>query len=92
MTTWKKLLTFVNSKSIGDTILRQDIIHHIYNGPMPAKYRSSYGSTVDNYRRLLTRLGMLEWSSRGEYKLKHHITNNVSSKDIELLVNNGVSF
>ncbi len=91
ITLWEQIVTFVNSKKIGETIKRKDIIFHIYGGPMPARYRGSYGSTIDNYRRMLTRLGILEHTGRGEYELKHHLKKDLTSVQVRMLVENGIS-
>ena len=92
MSKWDKIKEYINSKKIGDTILRKDLIHHVYNGPMPKIYRSSYGSTIDNYRNLLTKLGVLVWIDRGEYKVKHYIRNDLTTGHLQLLVINGFTF
>ena len=89
---WSMIKEYINSKNIGDIILRQDLIHHVYDGPMPARYRGSYGSTIDNYRKLLTNLGILEWVDRGQYKLHHYIRNELTTVHIRLLVQNGFTF
>jgi len=91
MTTWDKLKTFINSKNVGDVIHRKDIIHYIYNGPMPRKYLGSYGSTVDNYRKLLTKLGILEHTGRGEYKLRYYIREDLKTTHLQMLVINGIT-
>jgi len=88
---WKTFKEYINSKKIGETITRKDIIYHIYKGPMPARYRGSYGSTLDNYRGLLTKLGILEHTGRGEYKLKYHIRKNLSTSQLQLLIKYGVT-
>jgi len=88
---WQTFKEYINSKKIGETITRKDIIYHIYKGPMPARYRGSYGSTLDNYRGLLTKLGILEHTGRGEYKLKYHIRKNLSTSQLQLLIKYGVT-
>ena len=92
MNVWQLIKDYVNSKKIGDTIHRQELIYHVYKGPMPARYRASYGSTLDNYRRLLTRLGILEHTGRGVYKVKHYIRKELTSTHLKLLVTNGFTF
>ena len=74
-----------------ETKNRQKLIYHVYKGPMPERYRGSYGSTLDNYRRLVTKLGILEHTGRGEYKVKHHIRKELTSLHIKLLVENGIT-
>lgn len=91
MTTWDKLKTFINDRKIGDIILRKDIIYYVYGGPMPKKFGGSYGSTIDNYRKLLTILGTLEWVDRGEYKIKYHIREDLKTTHLQLLVSNGIN-
>jgi len=88
---WKMLKEYINSKKVGETITRKDIIYHVYKGPMPARYRSSYGSTLDNYRRLLTRLNILEHTGRGEYKVKYHVKKELTTNQLRLLVDYGVT-
>jgi len=90
MNVWQMIKEYINSKKIGDTIYRQKLIHHVYRGPMPEKHKGSYGSTLDNYRQLLTRLGILEHTGRGEYKVKHYIRNDLTTSQVGLLVKNGI--
>lgn len=92
MNVWQLIKEYINSKKIGDTIYRQKLIYHVYRGPMPARYRGSYGSTLDNYRGLLTKLGILEHTGRGEYKVKRHIRNDLTTTHLRLLVTNGFTF
>lgn len=91
MNVWQSIKEYINSKNIGVTIRRQELVYHVYKGPMPARYRASYGSTLDNYRRLLTKLGILEHTGRGEYKLKHYIRNELTTSHLRLLVDNGIT-
>ena len=91
MSTWQMLKEYINNQQIGDTITRKEIVYHIYKGPMPGKFRGSYGSTLDNYRRLLTILGTLEHTGRGEYKVKHHIRKDLSTVQLRLLIQNGMT-
>jgi hypothetical protein len=84
------LKEYINSKKIGDTIHRQELIQHVYKGPMPKRYSTSYGSTLDNYRKLLTKLGVLQWIDRGEYKLRYYIKNDLTTSQLQLLVTNGI--
>ena len=91
MNVWQSIKEYVNSKKIGDTIYRKDIIYHVYTGPMPARYRAAYGSTLDNYRLLLTKLGILEHTRRGVYKVRHYIRNDLTTSQLKLLVDNGMT-
>lgn len=91
MNVWQMLKEYINSKQIGDTVYRKEIIYYIYKGPMPARYQASYGSTLDNYRRLLTRLGILEHIGWGKYKVKHYIRKELTSVHLKLLIDNGIS-
>ena len=91
MTTWQLIKEYINSKNIGDTIYRKDIVYYVYEGPMPVRFRTSYGSTLDNYRRLLTRLGILKHTGWGRYKLKHYIREDLSTVQLRLLVENGMT-
>lgn len=88
---WDQLFEFINSKEVGETIKRQDIVYHIYKGPMPSKYNGSYGTTVDNYRRMLTRLGVLKHVARGKYELKNRLKIKLSSIEVRMLVENGIT-
>ena len=88
---WETLKEYINDKKIGETITRKELIYHIYKGPMPGKFRGSYGSTLDNYRRLFTKLNVLEHTGRGEYKINHHIREDLTTPQLKLLVENGMT-
>ena len=80
MNKWETFKKYINSREIGTIITRKQIMYFIYKGPKPPT--SSYGSTVDNYRRCLTILGILEHVDRGKYELCYHIRNNLTSTEL----------
>ena len=91
MSTWNMIKSYINSQEIGAVINRKDLIYHVYGGPMPKKYLGSYGSTLDNYRRLLTKLGLLKHVSLGRYEVKYHIREDLKTNQLRLLVDNGIT-
>ena len=80
---WEMLKNFINKQPIGNTITRKDILYLIYKKPRLVK--SSYGSTIDNYRRCLELLGILNSLDRGLYKIEYHIKNDLSSTELKKL-------
>jgi hypothetical protein len=90
VTAWAKVKAFINKQPIDNIILRKDLIHHVYKGPMPKKFNSSYGSTVDNYRKLLTILGILEYADRGQYRVKYHVREDLTTTQLNMLITNGI--
>jgi hypothetical protein len=80
MNKWETLKNYINSKEIGSIITRKSLGHRIFNGPYPRT--SSYGSTVDNYRRCLTKLGILSHVGIGQYKLNYYIREDLSSSEL----------
>ena len=89
MSMWKRTVEYVNSFKIGDHIFRSQLMNHMYGNKPPRT--SSYGTTADNYRRYLTRLGVLEHIDRGIYEVKHHLKKDVTVNEIRLLLDNGVT-
>ena len=55
---WEALKRFINGQELETIINRKDIMNLFYDGGTPRT--SSYGTTIDNYRRCLTILGILE--------------------------------
>jgi hypothetical protein len=88
---WQSIKEYINSKKIGDTIYRKELIQHVYKCAYVSYPKGSYGSTLDNYRRLLTRLGILEHTNIGEYKIQHHIRNDLTTAHLQLLIANGMT-
>ncbi len=81
MTKWEALKHYINSKEVGTTIYRKDMRYYIHNGPPPKT--SSYSTTEDNYRRILTILGILDHIGRGEYKILCHIKNDLTKSEAQ---------
>jgi hypothetical protein len=77
---WEKIKTFINKLPIGTIVSRKEIIFLIYNRTYINK--SSYGSTIDNWRRCLELLGILEPAGRGLYKVKYHIRKDLTSTEL----------
>jgi len=78
---WNKLINYINKIKIGERITRRQLLKLIYNDPC---YRvSSYGTTVDQYRRILGIMGILEIVDRGVYKIKYHINPNSSVSEMK---------
>ena len=60
---WMFISEFINSKKIGEIITRKEMLE---------KFRQTYSrdcqtKTLDGYRNLLTRIGILEWYKLGKY-------------------------
>ena len=88
MIKWQKLKTYINNKKIGTIITRKQLGHNILNGPIPRT--SSYGSTIDNYRRCLTILGiLLRTEILGEYKIAYHIREDLTSSELKSMACGG---
>ena len=87
MNKWQTLKSYMNSKKIGSIITRKSLGHAIFNGPHPRT--SSYGSTVDNYRRCLTILGILSHIDTGKYKLNYHIREDLTSSELRAMAYGG---
>ena len=87
MNKWEKIKRYINSKKIGTVIYRKNLMHHIFHGPHPPT--SSYGTTVDNYRRSLTKLGILEHTDLGEYTIRYHIREDLTSTELKAMAYGG---
>lgn len=83
MTMWEKYKRYINKRSIGDVIFRKDILPYLYGDQNIPK--STYGTGGDNYRRCLEKAGILERVGRGQYKILHHIKDDVTSSLIKEL-------
>lgn len=58
---WEIFKTFVNSYSNSSTITRKDLMQYMHQNS------SATDSTVDVYRRNITKLGIILWVGNGEY-------------------------
>ena len=84
MTMWQRMKRYINVKhQIGDIITRKEMLYYLYQGPPPKT--SSYGTGGDNYKRCLTKLGILETVKRGQYKILYHIKDGVTSSQVKEL-------
>ena len=84
---WQTIKEFINRQELGAIINRKEIMQMIYNGPAPRT--SSYGTTIDNYRRCLTILGILEHVSLGKYKLHYHIRDTLTASEVRAMAYGG---
>jgi len=66
---WEILLKLIHNKKIGSKILRREIVNK--------SYINRY-STIDSYRSLLTKLGVLETESPGVYIKRKQVKTNWS--------------
>jgi hypothetical protein len=80
MNKWQALKEYINSKPVGTIITRKDMRRYINNGPPPPR-TSAYRTTDDNYRGILSRLGILETVERGKYKILYHIKSDLLSSE-----------
>jgi hypothetical protein len=87
MNKWEEVKRYVNSKEIGTVITRKDLMNLIYNGPHPPT--SSYGTTVDNYRRCLVLLGILDHTNIGEYTLRYRMREDLTVAELRSLAYGG---
>ena len=78
MNKWQKIKHYVNSHPVGTIINRMDMRCYINGKHVP--WYGNYSTTEDNYRRILTMLGILEWVERGKYKILHHVKKDLSSR------------
>lgn len=84
MSKWETLKNYINSKEVGTIITRKEILKfNVY------KRTSSYGTTIDNYRRCLKILGILENEDRGKYKICCHIRKNLTSSELKKIAYGG---
>lgn len=61
---WKKFIEYVNSKKIGDTITRIELLENF-----GYEKKRSIPTTIDGYRLMLTNSGCLFSEARGRYRL-----------------------
>lgn len=84
---WNKLIKYINSIEIGEIITRRQLLKLIYNDPC---YRGSgYGTTVDQYRRILSMIGILDIEENGVYKVLHHIRPNALASEVKEVAYSG---
>jgi len=78
--TWKRLVEYINSKQENEIILRAEMRKYITkNG------KNTTTTTLDNYRLILYRLGIIGWVTWGKYrKIKDIPTTLSSSKAREI--------
>ncbi|MHA1816602.1 MAG: hypothetical protein ACTSX1_11385 [Candidatus Heimdallarchaeaceae archaeon] len=82
MSQWSRFRDYINSTEIGNDITRQEILLHVY------KKRSAWTcysrmTTVDNYRKALSRLEILTPVKRGVYNVAHHVREDISFQKIK---------
>jgi len=71
---WERLIKYINDQEIGTVITRGELKK--YYNPKNSKFIKY--STIDNYRRLLTRAGVLEIQKAGQYKILKHVKKDVT--------------
>lgn len=70
---WGRIKTYINSKNIEDILERKTIIIDLKHTP-PA--------TIDEYRRRLCQVGILEVVGRGKYKIINKIPEKMNSTNL----------
>jgi len=70
--TWEKLVKYINSKGEDEIITRRDMRENLM------KNKNSI-HTLDNYRLILYRLGIISWISWGKYRKIKNIPTTLSS-------------
>jgi len=79
---WDLLKEFINSMSDNDIFTRRDMLHYIYG------IDSTHRGTVDTYRNLLTKIGILEMTLKpGRYKRIRNIPNELTTKLLQEMTN-----
>lgn len=73
---WSKILNYIADKEINDLVTRQDLL----------KLSTTRESTIDTYRMLFTKIGVLESVKRGIYKKTRNIRNDISLSLIREMV------
>jgi len=81
MTMWDRCKRYINKHKVGEIIARPDYLRYLYQGPPPR--HSTYGTGGDNYRRILSKLGILEIVGRGKYKILSHIKQEVTATQVK---------
>jgi len=73
MSDWSNLRDIINKTPIGGIITRKQIHGGVYR-----THRTSGDTSIDNYRVCLDRIGILSKYKRGQYKVNHHIKEDIS--------------
>ena len=73
---WKSFIEIINKTEIGSLITRKKILRHVYKSPVVWK-KYSRATTVDQYRRTLDLLGILDKVELGIYRVNYHVRTNV---------------
>ena len=81
MTMWNRCKRYINKHEIGSIIKRPDFLRYLYQGSPPKD--STYGTGGDNYRRILTILGIIKIVERGQYKILAHIKQEVTATQVK---------
>lgn len=84
MSQWSKFRDFVNASPLGSIITRQEALFHVYENKGNWKGYSRQ-TTVDGYRLILTNLGILDKYKRGQYKVNHHVREDVPLETLKRL-------
>ena len=82
MNQWEKFRDYINSIEIGSEVKRQEMLFHVYE-KRSAWTGYSRMTTIDNYRKALSRLGILPTVRRGVYRVDHHIREDISFQKIK---------
>lgn len=76
MNKWNTLVEYINKQSIGEVILRGELISATNNNV-------SYNTSVDNQRNWLTKCGYLKRIKDGKYKVMKHIELHLTSNEMK---------
>lgn len=76
MTKWQSFLEQISKIKIGDTLLRRDLTD------------ANKVTTMDNYRMLLSKLGVFETIAPGEYKKLRNIRTDITLRYVRELSEN----
>ena len=74
MTKWEAIKHYINSKPIGTVITRQVLLFDLND-------KSKTFCTVDSYKGILLRIGILECCGVGKYTILSHIRPDVSANE-----------
>ena len=84
MSQWNKFREFVNKSPIGSIITRQEVLFYVYENRGQWKGYSRQ-TTVDGYRLILDRLGIVIKYKRGQYRVMHHVREDVTLETLKRL-------
>jgi hypothetical protein len=76
---WNFICKFINSYNDGDIVTRKEMREAFVLAKYGINSEVFIRSTLDGYKRLLTRIGVLEDVSRGKYKKLHSIPSTLTS-------------